>query len=238
MHLTADGHVVCCHNPTVDQTSNGTGAIAQMTLAELRRLDFHSWKTSAIPAEYGDDADQFITLPELLDLLAEAGRDVELALELKHPKTDGGTIGHDPQLDTAALEVLRSRGWEPATSEISGPTTVGVTFMSFSAESLRSVRSREPELPAARLCAVFGFTEQARPLVERQEVGLAGPRVEYVRRYPRRVRGWAAAGMPARVWTVDDVEDARFLLALGAVEGITSNYPGRILAAFGHAEGA
>ncbi len=38
VHMTRDGHLVCCHNTTVDATFNGTGAIKEMTLAECRAL--------------------------------------------------------------------------------------------------------------------------------------------------------------------------------------------------------
>ena len=36
VHLTGDGHVVVIHDPTVDRTTDGTGAVALMTLDELR----------------------------------------------------------------------------------------------------------------------------------------------------------------------------------------------------------
>ena len=39
VHATSDGELVVCHDATVDATSDGTGAIAAMTLAEVRRLD-------------------------------------------------------------------------------------------------------------------------------------------------------------------------------------------------------
>ena len=39
VHATADGHCVVIHDPTVDRTTDGTGAVADMTLDELRRLD-------------------------------------------------------------------------------------------------------------------------------------------------------------------------------------------------------
>ncbi|MBI5832387.1 MAG: glycerophosphodiester phosphodiesterase [Armatimonadetes bacterium] len=39
VHLSADGHLVVCHDHTVDRTTNGTGRIAELTLAELRALD-------------------------------------------------------------------------------------------------------------------------------------------------------------------------------------------------------
>src|SRR5690554_6876079 len=39
VHATADGHCVVIHDPTVDRTTEGTGRVADLTLAELRRLD-------------------------------------------------------------------------------------------------------------------------------------------------------------------------------------------------------
>lgn len=40
---SADGHLVCIHDDTVDRTTDGTGKVAELTLAELRRLDAGSW---------------------------------------------------------------------------------------------------------------------------------------------------------------------------------------------------
>ena len=39
VHETADGHCVVIHDSTVDRTTNGTGPVAAMTLAELQTLD-------------------------------------------------------------------------------------------------------------------------------------------------------------------------------------------------------
>lgn len=38
-HITQDGHIVLMHDETVDDTTNGTGLIEEMTLEELQRLD-------------------------------------------------------------------------------------------------------------------------------------------------------------------------------------------------------
>lgn len=38
-HLTQDGHIVLIHDETVDRTTNGTGNVEDMTLAELQSLD-------------------------------------------------------------------------------------------------------------------------------------------------------------------------------------------------------
>ncbi|MDQ0797894.1 glycerophosphodiester phosphodiesterase family protein [Streptomyces sp. B1I3] len=39
LHLSKDGALAVMHDATVDRTTDGTGLIADMTLAELRRLD-------------------------------------------------------------------------------------------------------------------------------------------------------------------------------------------------------
>ena len=50
IHLTKDGVPVLCHNFTIDETSNGKGAIKDMTLEELLQFDFGSYKSE----EYKD----------------------------------------------------------------------------------------------------------------------------------------------------------------------------------------
>ena len=78
VRMTSDGRLVVCHNPTVDTTSNGTGRIEAMPLAELRSLDFGSWFD---PAFRGT---RIPLLEEVLDLV----RDLEMInIELKRPRT-------------------------------------------------------------------------------------------------------------------------------------------------------
>src|SRR5580704_11723247 len=43
VHATADGHLVVCHDETVDRTTNGHGSISELTLDELRALDNAYW---------------------------------------------------------------------------------------------------------------------------------------------------------------------------------------------------
>src|SRR6476661_11071300 len=69
VHLTRDQHVVLLHDADLDRTSTGTGPVAEHTLEELRSLDFSSWKGARMPEAYGGVSDQFLTLPELLDIL-------------------------------------------------------------------------------------------------------------------------------------------------------------------------
>ena len=39
LHSTRDGHLVVMHDAAVDRTTDGTGAIGELTLAEIKALD-------------------------------------------------------------------------------------------------------------------------------------------------------------------------------------------------------
>ena len=44
VHMTKDGELVLIHDKTVDRTTNGTGAVKDMTLEQLKALDAGGWK--------------------------------------------------------------------------------------------------------------------------------------------------------------------------------------------------
>ncbi|WP_346958459.1 glycerophosphodiester phosphodiesterase family protein [uncultured Arthrobacter sp.] len=244
VHLTRDQHAVLLHDANLDRTSNGTGPVADRTLEELRLLDFCSWKGARIPEEYGAPSEQFLTLPELLDILRLAGREIGLAIELKHPSP------YQLKLEDRVLAVLEAEGWDRATSMLDN---VRVSFMSFSPDSVKHLLQ---SVPAAAICqlvddvnveeireelglgAITGGalanvmkaaqTEGER-ILDDCEVGLAGPGISYVRGHSRTVRRWLASGRRFRVWTVDSAEDVALCRELG-IQEITTNRPAEVRA--------
>jgi glycerophosphoryl diester phosphodiesterase len=78
VRTTADGVPVVIHDRTVDRTTNGAGAVWELTAGEIRALDAGSWFSPA----YG--AVRVPLLTEVLDVLAGA----RLLLEIKPPATD------------------------------------------------------------------------------------------------------------------------------------------------------
>lgn len=58
---TADGEIVVMHDETVDRTTNGTGAVAHMTWAEISVLDAGTWFAPAFAAQ---------RVPRLHDVIA------------------------------------------------------------------------------------------------------------------------------------------------------------------------
>lgn len=243
VHLTRDQHVVLLHDPNLDRTSNGTGAVADRTLDELRELDFSSWKGARIPVEFGAVSQQLLTLPELLDILSAAGREIGLAIELKHPSP------YQLRLEDTVLAVLEARGWEPQSSRLGN---VRVSFMSFDADAIRYLLER---VPAEHVCmlvddvqvedvrtdlALGRFTggavanvlkaaqAEAEAILDTARAGIAGPGIGYVRSHPNRVRDWLSDGRRFRVWTVDEPDDVEHCLSLG-VQEITTNRPAEVL---------
>jgi len=75
VHITKDGELVLIHDKTVDRTTNGTGKVCDMTLAELRQLD-------------AGDGEQIPTFKELLELASNYPT-VTLDIELKEYPEEG-----------------------------------------------------------------------------------------------------------------------------------------------------
>ena len=73
-----DGELVCIHDSTVDRTTNGTGKVVDLTLAQIRELDAGIWFDSKFAGE------KVPTIDEVLKLVAEYSQhDVLIAVDLK-----------------------------------------------------------------------------------------------------------------------------------------------------------
>ena len=244
IHLTRDQHAVLLHDANLDRTSDGTGPVSDRTLNELRQLDFSSWKGARIPDAYGARSTQLLTLPELLVLLRAAGREIGLAIELKHPSP------FQLKLEDRVLEVLRAQGWDPATSRLGN---VSVSFMSFSPDSVKHLLKSVPSFAVCQLVDEVDAEEireelglgaltggalanlmkaaqtEAERILDDCETGLAGPGIQYVREHARTIQRWLNSGRRFRVWTVDSENDVALCQQLGIHE-ITTNRPAQVLA--------
>ena len=83
---TRDEELVVMHDDTVDRTTDGSGAVANMSLAELKRLDAGSWWGSEFAGE------RVPTLDETLDVVRDHGS-AETSLILEMKTLDPGSVG-------------------------------------------------------------------------------------------------------------------------------------------------
>ena len=78
VYQTRDEHLVVIHDKTVDRTTNGTGEVTEMTLAEIRKLDAGSWFDPRFAGA------KVPTLEEVFKLIHEHQRTpVTIALNMK-----------------------------------------------------------------------------------------------------------------------------------------------------------
>lgn len=83
VRLTKDGHAVILHDATVDRTTNGTGAIAEMTFAEARKLDAGAKYTDPQEPKRSFAGERIPTPTEVLQAVGPKG---VVLLELKVPE--------------------------------------------------------------------------------------------------------------------------------------------------------
>lgn len=214
LHLSADGHLILLHDELVDRTSNGTGPVAQKSLAELQALDFASWKGAAIPPEFGSVPEQLLTLADLMTILQAAGRPIGLAVEFKYAKSD-----FDSGLITSALAELDRFGWGAGGSRAGN---VDISFMSFEA---RAVEFLADFVAPKYVCQLLEEpSAQGEKLLDEGVAGIAGPGVDWMSSIPEQVDRWRESGRVFRVWTVNTAQQLGVCLEAGVTE-VTTNWP-------------
>ncbi|MER6954435.1 glycerophosphodiester phosphodiesterase [Streptomyces sp. NPDC002623] len=239
VRLTADGHLVCVHDRRVNRTSNGRGAVSALELADLAALDFGSWKTGSWKTREAREAwhareedpdwevrpedreeTSVLTLERLLELVSDAGRRVELAIETKHPTRWAG------QVEERLLVLLKRFGLDAPASAADSP----VRIMSFSARSLHRVRAAAPTMPTVYLMQFV--SPRLRDGRLPAGVGIAGPSIRIVRNHPAYIERLKRAGHQVHVWTVNEPEDVDLCAELG-IDAIITNRPRAVLQRLG-----
>jgi glycerophosphoryl diester phosphodiesterase len=227
VRLTRDGVLVCVHDRRVDRTSDGRGVVSTLELAELRELDFSSWKKrshdpllEASWEEADHEGGRVLTLERLLELVRDHERPVQLHIETKHPTRYGGLV------ERSLVDLLERFGFaQPLSRSVSQ-----VTVMSFASVSLRRVHLQAPYLPLVLLMdrVPVRFRDGSLP----PYIDIAGPSLEVLKAHPRYVERVHARGNRVHVWTVDAPADVEYVLGLG-VDAVISNHPRRVVAALG-----
>ncbi|MFZ2242489.1 MAG: glycerophosphodiester phosphodiesterase family protein [Gordonia amarae] len=208
VRMTSDHQLVCIHDRTVDRTSDGTGIVSEMSLAQLRELDFGSWHADGKPA-------QILTLRELLTLTLDWRRPVRLFIETKHPVRYGSLV------EQAILETLQEFGVATPPSADHSRAVV----ISFSSAGVWRIRRNAPMLPTILL----GETSRVLRGSAATAVGATGigPSIETLRLHPELVDRAAASGRVTYCWTVDELADVQLCAELG-VRWLATNTPAQV----------
>ena len=202
--LTADGHLIVIHDPSVDRTTDGEGRVASSTLEAIRKLDAGSW--------FGDKF-RGTKVPLLEEVFETIGPDKLINIELTNYSTprDG--------LVEKVCELIRRHN-----------TQGQILFSSFFASNLRKAAQYLPEIPRALLAMPglpgtwarsFGFMFGNYRALHPQISSVDRQQVQRVHRLNRRVHVWTANSpeevTQLREWNVDGIFTDDPQLALRAL---------------------
>lgn len=241
VHLSKDGQVVLAHDETLDRTTNHSGRLAYHSLEELRTFDAAYWWVEGEVDDHHAPADCYI-------LRAPEGQPP--SSELRIPTLDEVLDRFDEPL---TIEIKDQAAAEPVVQRLGdrGVPLERIIVTSFRDDIVRQVRCLAPELrlaPGRRWTARFflrtrlGCRPRRSPYVavqvpRRYDLGETLPK-QYrpiARLIPYRLRSFKvvdkrflaaahACGMAVHVWTVDDEDEMRELIAL-PVDGIMTDRP-------------
>jgi len=148
---------------------------------------------------------------DVLDLASAADYPVRINAEIKLQNLDDGV----PVPDFAQLVV----------DALSGPESPpAVTVQSFRPAVLAEVHRLVPEIPLAILVSAPAEYDR---LVAESGATVLSP--DFRRLHRRQVERYHARGLRVVPWTVNDPDDIRRMIRWG-VDGIISDYPGRVIA--------
>jgi glycerophosphoryl diester phosphodiesterase len=202
VRMTADEIAVVMHDPDVSRTTDGTGLVPELTLADIRRLRIHlpGGGTAGVP-----------TLEEALHCLAgRAAADIEIK---NLPGEPGFTADREAVVE-ATLETLDESGF-------AGPVIVS----SFNSRSVAHCKTIRPDVPTGLLTS---YDVDAAEALTRA-VAEGHPWVlPFVTKVLEAGEGFAdrvhQGGALLGVWIADDPETARRLFELG-VDAVATNDP-------------
>ena len=177
VHLTKDGQLVVIHDETVDRTTNGTGEIRTLTLAEIKELDAGSWFNERFAGE------KIPTLEEVLLLLTELGFNGQLNIELK---TD---VIQYKGLVEKCLALQSAKDWPFA-----------IVYSSFNPYTLVELKEANPSQEIGLLFESKEWADKGDAMLEKEsyhpDLKLLDWAIE-----------WNRNQLPLRVWTVNEDTD-------------------------------
>lgn len=202
--FSADGQLVVIHDDTLDRTTSGHGPVRALPSAALRELDAGSWFSPAFAGE------RLPLLAEVLDLVR--GR-LPINIEIK-----GESVAAEPRegakggIEALALEAVLSRGMLGE-----------ALFSSFHPLALWRLRRLAPR---ARLASLLHPPYHAgrSPAAIVGEVGAQDLHVADEQATPALAAACRAAGIPLRVYTVNDPARFRQLAGWG-IDGVFTDDP-------------
>jgi glycerophosphoryl diester phosphodiesterase len=204
VQLTADGHVVVLHDVTVNRTTDGTGSVREMTLANVKKL------TAGFPAKFDSvyKDEKVPTLGEVLDAIR--GR-AKLMIEIKRESV---LAQEEDGIEARTVAEVQKRRMDK-----------DVMIISFERRALARCQKAAPDIRRGHIfyreeipAMLAAVKEVGGDIVMPEKGGLSEPLRDAAR----------DAGIKVATWVVDDPTELRALSHFD-LYGVGSNCPGVLL---------
>jgi glycerophosphoryl diester phosphodiesterase len=193
-----DGVPHVLHDPTVDRTTDGTGAVRDLTADRIAALDAGSWFAPAYAGQ------RIPTLAAQLEDLRTRGGNLLLEIKGAHTRDEVARV----------VQEIRDHG-------MSGR----VFLQSFEVDALRYARELAPELPRGLLRSALDADPVA--ISGELGLAAYNPSDGALAARPQVVNDLHAAGVALMVWTVDSASRWQALEAAG-VDAVITNRPAEL----------
>ena len=214
VHLNRDGHFYALHDATVDRTTDGTGAIADLPTESIAKLNAgYRFSPDGKTFPYRD---KNLRIPELEELFAEFPQD-RFGIELKT---------HTPDAARALAAVIAKHHREST-----------VLLSCFDQKAMNAFREASPTT------ATSASTDEVRTFAVMHKLGLARlispaysslqvpiERSGFTLVSPSIVQAAHAKGVYVIPWTINEPATMKELIGMG-VDGINTNFPSRLVEA-------
>lgn len=206
IRYTKDGVCVLNHDGVIDRVSNGTGAIDQLTYAELRQYDYSNGFS-------GFAGTPIATADELLALVAGMKR---INIEVK-------TMAHEGEERIRSFTQLLERAAFYGCED-------RLIFSSFDHALLRFLKEQFPAIRTGLLYSAKLTPEETLQMVRTYRADAIHP--DYVHLDEAICEACYAEGIEVNAWTINAPEAIERVIALQTT-GIITDVPDKVLAALG-----
>ncbi len=219
VHVTSDAVPVLIHDPSVDRTTNGHGPVVDYTLSELQELDAGQHFSTDGGTSFPQRA-QGVRVPTLEEAF-EAFPNSRFNLEIKaSPNALVGRVIDLVEKFERSERTLLTAGDDAIMLELRREKRVRGSCFAIGAsmaDILAVVKAAVAQQPAPEDVMALQIPDEfgGQPLVT-----------------PDLVRFAHDAGIAVHVWTINEPEQMRRILALGA-DGLVTDYPERMAALLG-----
>lgn len=206
LQMTKDGQLVAMHDDTVDRTTNGTGLVNEMTLAEMKKLDAGSWFNEQYP-QYAKPEYRGVNVPTLEEVFQTFGKNKRYYIETKSPEVYPGM----------EIELLRLVNHY----EIDKDTLL---VESFSSDSLKKMKELDPSINLIQLLSNRSnvmITDEEISNIKEYAKGIGLNHQYLTQEYVQKV---VESGLDLYPYTVNEKERMKQLIIWG-VTGMFTNFP-------------